>query len=62
MRIVNFCVQSMYPENLQTKLIVNFLNFLVITHTLKYAKQRRSYDCWNIVHTCKTLNSDSNLD
>jgi hypothetical protein len=44
-------VQSQKTSN--TKLVVNFLNFPIITHMLKYDKQRRSYDhcklkgcCW----------------
>jgi hypothetical protein len=37
-------------ENIQYKLVVNFLNFSVITHVLKYDKQRRSYDRWNTMH------------
>jgi hypothetical protein len=38
-----------------TKLVVYFLNFLVITHTLKSNNHGRSYDRWNTVHQCKNL-------
>jgi hypothetical protein len=46
-------VQSQKTSN--TKLVVHFLNFPVITHTLKSDKQRRSYDCWNTMHKWKNL-------
>jgi hypothetical protein len=46
-------VQSQKTSN--TKLVVNFLNFPVITHTLKYDKQRRSYDHWNTVYKWRNL-------
>jgi hypothetical protein len=42
-------------ENLQYKLLVNFLKFPIITHTLKSNKQRRSYNRWNTVHKWKNL-------
>jgi hypothetical protein len=48
-------VQVQYQKISNTKLIVNFLNFPFITHTLKSDKQRRSYDrfklgcCWKSI-------------
>jgi hypothetical protein len=46
-------VQSQKTSN--TKLVVNFLNFLFITHRLKSDRQRRCYDHWNIMHKWKNL-------
>jgi hypothetical protein len=43
------------PKTSNTKLVVNFLPFPVITHMLKSDKQRNSYDGWNLVHKWKNL-------
>jgi hypothetical protein len=48
-------VQVQSQKTSDTKLIVNFLNFSVITHTLKSDKQTRSYDHWNTMHEWKNL-------
>jgi hypothetical protein len=36
-----------------TKLVVDFLHFLVVTHLLKSDKQGRSYDRWSTAHKWK---------
>jgi hypothetical protein len=48
-------VQVQSQKTCTTKLVVNFLNFAVITHTLKSDKQRRCYDRWNTMHKWKNL-------
>jgi hypothetical protein len=48
-------VQVPSQKTSKIKLAINFLNFPFITHTLKYNKQRRSYDHWNIVPKWKNI-------